>query len=95
MMQLILYADNVVKDVFKYVTNPIKTENGVKWDNGLLDGVNVEWCLLHDSVSIAPDETITGEFIEANKIDPPLSELEQLKRQQTDLMFEMLIKGVV
>ena len=94
-LQLVLHVDNFVIDVYRGITSPVKIKDGVKWESGEVEGLSVNYCLVEEHFEILPGDFITDEFITANGIPIQPSEMELLKKQQTALLFELMIKGLL
>lgn len=64
-MKLVIYGhDNAVLDVIEGVTSPVIDGNNVTWEGGSINGINLPFCLLDDSVVV---NTVTDEVIAADK----------------------------
>lgn len=99
-MKIVLYTeDYLVLNVFEDVQNPKVEINTVEWDNGRLRGIKVPFLLLEDEVEVG--QTVTGlldldKKAQFTKVDIDLEqEYKQLKKQQADLMFELMTKRVI
>lgn len=97
-MKLVLYTEDYnVLDIIENIQNPQVESNNVEWDTGALHGINVPFLLLEDDVEI--NEITTGiialdkrnQFVKVNLEQ----EYKQLKKQQADLSFELMIKGLI
>lgn len=97
-MKLVLYTDDYnILDVIENVENPVVKENNVDWNIGSLQNINVPFLLLEDDVDVSTISHATisqdkkSQFVKVNLEQ----EFKQLKKQQADFVFELMIKGVL
>lgn len=97
-MQIVLFKD---EDVLKVIDNvvDIKIEGkNIVWHDGSIRDVKIDYIIVDDEVEIG--DIINDEIMALNQrekfVKPPIvDETAELKKQQTDLIFELMMKGVL
>lgn len=88
-MKLLLYQDGKVIDTYSAVTNPKKTESGVKWDTGELSGVSVPFILVSDDTLVKRGDELSIEWINIESIPFEEEDIVNLKQENTLLKAQM------
>jgi hypothetical protein len=96
-MKIAIYKkDDTFATVLDGIINPRLTDNVLNFDNGSISGFDESHILLDDTVVIPETLEEAKELDQKaqytfNKVD----EVEEIKRQHTDLLFELMIRGVL
>jgi hypothetical protein len=98
-LKLILYDDNnKVKQVIEDVTEPSFEGKNVKWRNNAMQGIKLNFILVDDIEEIG--ETVTDDNIAADqkedfkKVDQ-LAEIKKLKSQNAEIIFKLVMNGIM
>lgn len=97
-MKLVIYdeAYNIV-DKVENIQNPVVDGNTVIWEGGSMGGINLPFVLLENTVEVnemsAEKEALDKK--EQYKKKDLAKENNDLKKQLTDLSFELMMKGVL
>lgn len=78
------------------INNPRLTDNQLTFDNGSISGFDENHILLEDDVE-APETIEEAKVLDQTPIYiyEKVDETAELKKQQTDLIFELMLKGVL
>ncbi|MCQ6275750.1 hypothetical protein JMM81_12365 [Bacillus sp. V3B] len=96
-MKLIFYKDNTVTNVIENIYSPIVESGVFTWESGRLKGIKNQYILIDDDVDVTE---LTDDIIDLDKksqfvkIDTE-TEQKKLKKQQADLVFELMTKGAL
>jgi hypothetical protein len=96
-MKVAIYQKSgILATVLDDVNNPILSGSILSFDNGNISGFNENHILLGD------DDLVPETFEQAKLLDKKaeytfeeIDEMAELRKQQTDLVFELMMKGLL
>jgi hypothetical protein len=96
-MKVAIYKkDGTFAAVYEDIYNPRLTDNQLTFDNGNISDFDENHILLEDEVN--PPGTLEEAIILDKKADytfEKVDEIAEIKKQQTDLAFELMLRGVL
>ncbi|WP_147536104.1 hypothetical protein [Bacillus marasmi] len=97
-MKIVLYKDENILNVIDGVNDVSIDDKDIVWSDGALRGVKAEYIIVNDDTVVGG--SITNELLSLDLSDnyqtpPKIDEVAEMKKQQTDLIFELMLKGVL
>lgn len=99
-LQIAIYNRHNEVITLEHAINPTVSENSVFWDEGSLRDIKLSFVLLEDNIELKEGDILTNDLIAQDKKQQyQKRDLEkentELKKQITDLSFELMMKGVL